>query len=208
MDVACWKDPNDWPLGGSTEIRAELDNLLSGRLCSSSRDKDILASGLCPKGKFSVAQGYAWLDNQCHCINEFLGWKKVWNKVSWPKCNFFLWLVAQKKWLTWDNLQRRGFQGPSMCSLCIRHEENVSHLFLLCPLSKEIWHKWWEAWCHGCIHAESLIEFWDSLGRPPAKTMFLQVAWAIGPSLILWNLWLEYNQRIFCNSSMQSTNLW
>jgi hypothetical protein len=95
-----------------------------------------------------------------------------------------------------------------MCSLCTRHEENVSHLFFLCPLSKEIWHKWWEAWCHGCIHAEFLIEFWDSLGRPPAKTTFLQVAWAVGPSFILWNLWLEHNRRIFCNSSMQSTNLW
>ena len=86
--------------------------------------------------------------------------------------------------------------------------EDVSHLFFLCPLSKEIWHKWWEAWCHGCIHADSLIEFWDSLGRPQVKTSFLQVAWAIGPTFILWNLWLERNRRIFCNSSLGVTKIW
>ena len=94
---------------GSPELQAELANLLSMRLCSSSMDKDILAWGPCPKGNFIVAQGYARLDNQCNRFQEVPWWKKVWNKLSWPKCNFFLWLVAQKKCLTWDNLQRRGF---------------------------------------------------------------------------------------------------
>ena len=59
MDVASWKDPQDWPSRGSLESQAELENLLFSRLCSSSKDKDILAWGPCPKGKFSVAQGYA-----------------------------------------------------------------------------------------------------------------------------------------------------
>ena len=66
MDVAYWKDPHEWPLGGSLEIWAEWANLLSVRLCSSSKDKNILPLGPRPKEKFSVAQGYAWLDNQCH----------------------------------------------------------------------------------------------------------------------------------------------
>ena len=70
VDVAYWKDPSEWPWGGSLEIQADLASLLSDRLCSSSKDKDILAWSLSPKGKFSVAQGYAWLDNQCHGIIE------------------------------------------------------------------------------------------------------------------------------------------
>ena len=31
MDVASWKDPQDWPPGGSLEIRDELENLLFSR---------------------------------------------------------------------------------------------------------------------------------------------------------------------------------
>ena len=58
MDVASWKDLHEWPPGGFVELQAELANLLSMRLFSSSIDKDILAWGPCPKGKFSVSQGY------------------------------------------------------------------------------------------------------------------------------------------------------
>ena len=68
--MASSKDPHEWPPGGSPKLRAELSNLLSMRLCSSSMDKDILAWGPCPKGNFSVAQGYARLDNQCNRVQE------------------------------------------------------------------------------------------------------------------------------------------
>ena len=40
------------------------------------------------------------------------------------------------------------------------------------------------------------------------KNSFLQVAWAIGPTFILWNLWLERNRRVFCNSSLGVTKIW
>lgn len=84
-----------------------------------------------------------------------------------------------------ENLRKRGFHGPSICYLYMHNKEDYCHLFFLCPFSTKIWHKWWEAWQHACFHATSLIEFLDSLGRPPAKTSFLQVAWAIGPALII-----------------------
>ena len=88
------------------------------------------------------------------------------------------------------------------------NEESTSHLFFGCPYSREIWHRWWEAWRQGCAHTSSLIDFWESLGRPPAKTSFLWVAWLAGPSLILWNLWLERNRRIFSDSKLESLHLW
>lgn len=185
VEVTCWKDPLEWPLGGSDEDRVVLVNILEGRLCSSLKERDILAWGPNPKGKFSVVEGYAQLDRHFHGLMDVPWWKKVWNRFSWPKCNFFLWLVAQRKFLMWDNLLKRGFQGPSICYLCMHNEEDCSHLFFLCPFSREIWHKWWEAWQHACFHATSLIEFWDSLGRPPTITSFLQVVWAIGPALII-----------------------
>ena len=208
VEIACWKDSQEWPLGGSIEDRILLSRVLKDRLCSSLSGRDILAWYPSPKGKFTVAQGYAILDRNLHGLAEVHWWKKVWSSYSWPKCNFFLWLLAQRKCLTWENLRKRGFQGPSICVLCLHNEECISHLFFLCPFSREIWHRWWEAWGHGCIHADSLIDFWESLGRPPAKTSFLQVAWLIGPVFILWNLWLERNRRVFCDVKTGSSKLW
>ena len=65
-----------------------------------------------------------------------------------------------------------------------------------------------EAWRQGCIHTSSLVDFWESMGRPPAKTSFLWAAWMVGPPLILWNLWLEWNHRIFHESNLESQHLW
>ena len=208
VEITCWKNPQEWPMGGSVEDRALLSRVLEGRFCSSLKGRDTLAWSPSPKGKFTVAQGYAILDRNLHGQAEVHWWKKVWSSFSWPKCNFFLWVLAQKKCLTWENLCKRGFQGPSMCVLCMHNEECVSHLFFLCPFSREIWHRWWEAWGHGCFHANSLVEFWESLGRPPAKTSFLQVAWLVGPVFILWNLWLERNRRIFCEAKSSCSQLW
>ena len=82
------------PVGGSDEDRALLAHVLENRFCSSLKGRDVLAWDPSPKGKFLVAQGYAMLDGNLHGIAEVHWWKKVWNNFSWPKCNFFLWLLA------------------------------------------------------------------------------------------------------------------
>lgn len=37
---------------------------------------------------------------------------------------------------------------------------------------------------------------------------FLQVAWAIEPTFIIWNLWLERNQRVFYDNKLEGPQLW
>ena len=46
------------------------------------------------------------------------------------------------------------------------------------------------------------------MGHPPTKTSFLQVSWTIGPSLILWHVWLERNMRIFHDVQFEIRHLW
>ena len=43
------------------------------------------------------------------------------------------------KLLTWENLRKRGFQGPSICILCKSSEELASHLFYSCPYAGDVW---------------------------------------------------------------------
>ena len=174
--VSRWKDPREWPPDGSVEDRQELVELLSRHACSSLSGHDVLAWDSDPKGTFLVALGYVVLDKQLFGSTANSWWKKVWNKFAWPKCNFFSWLVVQGKCLTWENLCKRGFQGPSMCVLCAGDEENISHLFFRCSFAKTIWHFWWSLWRVSCRHVLSLKDLWDGQGSPLVRTPFLLIA--------------------------------
>jgi hypothetical protein len=57
----------------------------------------------------------------------------------WPKINTFLWLVAHKSILTWDNLMKRGFVGPSICPLFLAEAETQNHLLNLCSYNSQVW---------------------------------------------------------------------
>jgi len=55
-------------------------------------------------------------------------------KVSCPfKIILFPWLVYYNKNLAWNNLQKRSWQGPSICMICLADSEDNLHMFLLCP---------------------------------------------------------------------------
>jgi hypothetical protein len=44
------------------------------------------------------------------------GWRKsLWSWDCPLKLKLFTWLVAENKILTWENMQRRGFEGPGYC---------------------------------------------------------------------------------------------
>ena len=64
--MTCWKDSQEWPIGGSKEDHALLSHVLEDRFCSSLNGRDVLAWSPSPKGKFSVARGYAVLDKKLH----------------------------------------------------------------------------------------------------------------------------------------------
>ena len=68
--MTCWKDSQECPVSGSNEDRALLAHVLENRFCSSLKGRDVLAWDPSPKGKFSVAQGYAVLDKNLHGIVE------------------------------------------------------------------------------------------------------------------------------------------
>ena len=78
---------------------------------------NILRWGHSTTGIFSVNEAYYLQGNYQDQDLEII-WRKIWNGILWPKVSICLWLIAKNGILTWDNLLKRGFIGPSRCTLC------------------------------------------------------------------------------------------
>jgi len=71
----------------------------------------------------------------CNSIFPLLLWKLG----CPPKSIFFSWLVFYNKNLTWENLRKRNWHGPSNCAMCDSHEESNFHMFFQCQSMLQIW---------------------------------------------------------------------
>ena len=50
----------------------------------------------------------------------------------------FSWLVYHNKNLTWENLHKRQWHGPSICTICRMDVENNNHMFLKCQHTLQV----------------------------------------------------------------------
>ena len=82
------------------------------------------------KGQYTVKANYRHMEN-ARIDNYSVGF--IWNSWVLPKVSMFTWEVWWGKVLTRDQLKRRGFQLENRCPMCKEEEENLDHLFMLCP---------------------------------------------------------------------------
>lgn len=62
-------------------------------------------------------------------------------KVGCPlKYIHFAWLVFYNKNLSWDNLRKRCWHGPSRFTMCESDEETNLHMFFQCPSIQRVWY--------------------------------------------------------------------
>jgi hypothetical protein len=135
-------------------------------------------------------------------------WGKIWNLRHWPKITLFLWLVSHSSILTWDNLLKRGFVGPSLCILCGEAEETMNHLLNTCPLHSPALGSGSSHHAHfrsdrDCIRA-TITNWRDQAFHSP----ILNRIWQLLPGFILWQTWKERNRRIFRNTSLTWQQCW
>ena len=99
------------------------------------------------------------------------------------------------------NLRKRGLEGPSRCSLCKNYEENIDHLLLSCPFSREVWQEVLPTDTPSsdlpAITVELLSNWADSSPFHLAKKDLLKIVWMLLPKFVFWKLWLERNNRLF-----------
>eukprot|EP00253_Pinus_taeda_P009198 PITA_09198 len=120
-------------------IQTVLAEELKKRKIFKEEGPDTLRWGYAEKGTFTSTEAYHIIIKG-HYIKDKI-WEKIWKPPIWPKISTFLWLLSHNRILTWDNLRKRKFAGPSICLNCQIEEESAAHLMQLCPLSRRIWEK-------------------------------------------------------------------
>lgn len=112
--------------------------LASLKVLQAQEEEDSLAWKGSTKSIFFVKAAYKYL-SVMEQLNDPWPCKDIW-KVKAPfKVVCFTWLVVWKACLTHDKLQRRCFHLSSRCFLCQQEAETNGHLFLHCPITRQLW---------------------------------------------------------------------
>lgn len=122
---------------------------------------------------------------------------KFWDSLFWPKIKTFLWLLMRNKTLTWDNLRKKGFSGPSRCPMCLVEEETINHLFNTCEWVNHLWN-----WMEGILRnsnrdRESIHSTILNWKNNFSNHQRVNSIWKSMPGFLLWMIWKERNRIIF-----------
>lgn len=107
----------------------------------------------------------------------------------------FSWLVFYNKNLTWENLRKRWWHGPSRCVICEADEEKNFHMFLKCEAPQQIWYDLAISFHfpHLCfISTRAYFMWWGR--QEESKRIILPIA--------LWSVWNWRNLKIFDDSKL------
>lgn len=126
-----WKDANDLRMPESLVM---LWNFVKDSLGSCEFHRSGSADPLIwtvPNAKLSVRVKdiYSDIINLKVSHSSFIYPLMFWKSGCPLKLIFFSWLVFHNKNLTWKNLRKRNWHGPSRCPMCESAEESNYHIF-------------------------------------------------------------------------------
>lgn len=159
---------------------------------------DLIKWNLEASGNYSASSAYKAQFQGC-CSSNFR--ELIWQAWGSGKLKFFSWLLHLNRLWCNDRLQRRGWENPYFCQLCLRSLESSEHLFWQCPFSTQVWcslASWTgcEAILRGLepqLHSSTdritrVVEDTTPASRKGIKSIIL---------LATWEIWLERNRCTF-----------
>jgi len=114
----------------------ELHKDLTNRRIRVHTESDVLRWGYTLKGTYSTKEAYQLMFQTQEPIDP--AWQRIWSIGIWPKVSTFIWLLYHQRIITWDNLIKRGFHGPSYCPNCQNNKETIQHLMDSCRMAKKL----------------------------------------------------------------------
>ena len=104
-----------------------------------------------------------------------------------------MWCALANKILSWDKMIKYSLEGSGWCTLCKNGDENITHLFISCPFTIQIWNYSKSllnmnlAW-----HGQNMEETWKTWLNSPIMERFHALS-----LLLIWVIWLDINKAIF-----------
>ena len=137
-------------------------------------------------GKYSAQSLYDIVNDR--------GIKQLYTLVTWkikvpPRIHIFLWLLANNRILTRDNLAKRREVQDKMCLFCSENE-SVNHLFFDCCVARQCW-----AVISEILQFEIGMNF-ESVGRCWINNKKMGMVNML-TSVVLWSLWKLRNALCF-----------
>ena len=133
-----WIDLTEWDRELSQDQKEAYMKEVESRKIKARNGRDILRWGNSMKGSFTTKEAYYLTVSQTG-DEENPDWKIIWESNWWPKVSIFISLASKNKILTWDQIKKKGFNGPSRCCLCNTDGETRNHLLINCPFARILW---------------------------------------------------------------------
>jgi len=156
---------------------------------------------------FTTKEAYRLRYSNCNTATDQL-WDRIWQSRLWPKVSTFLWLLSKRRILTWDNLQKRGFIGPSRCPNCTLHSETILHLMETCSLAIQLWEKVDQCNKRARVRQGDIPNTLRTWPKHPYHSPILNSLWNLILGFLYWILWKERNNKVFNNSRRPIEILW
>jgi ribonuclease HI len=117
--------------------------------------------------------------------------QRIWRESGPLKHKLFAWLLLENKLLLWDNLQKRGWEGPNRCALCARDMESTLHVFVQCSFTSSLW-----SYITSALNISTL---WSGNNVKACFQNWIQSnsSLALLPLHLCWLIWLSRNAAIF-----------
>ena len=133
----------------------------------------------------------------------------VWLKQIPSKVSLLVWRLLRNRLPTKDNLAQRGVLASTdmACSAGFDTTETVTHLFLHCTISSDLWSKV-QNWLRISLvlsgdMRQHFVQFTKMAGMPRSSHYFFALIWFA----TIWMMWKDQNSRVFQNTTSNSFTL-
>jgi hypothetical protein len=133
-------------------------------------------------------------------------WKSLWKTKVPPRVAFFTWTAVLGKLPTIDNLRKRGMVLVNRCCMCKAAAESDDHLFLHCPLAKDLWDTALSLFEVSWVMPQQVRGLFDCWTRGLIRHQH-SLIWKALPHCLMWCLWRERNLRNFEDVELGSLDL-
>eukprot|EP00253_Pinus_taeda_P017716 PITA_17716 len=190
-----WIDLTEWDRELSQDQKEAYRKEVESRKIKACNGRDILRWGNSMKGSFTTKEAYFLTSTQTG-NEENPDWKIIWERNWWPKVSIFIWLASKNKILTWDRIQKKGFNGPSRCCLCNSDGETRNHLLINCPFAKTLWINTKRTFGKPENAPSEFNEVVFQWNKEIFQCKVVRRAWDLISGFVLWMIWKERNRRI------------